>query len=189
MASSFADLLHCRNGVRQDERIIVPVNQVKIAFWPPETHIRYLATGFLNSCTALAIISPQAGILAHIAPIAPGSTTQSLEQTPNAALANARPLIAAVAQLYRAHQSKFNPSQTIVVAGIFNGNPAMADVIRMISAFATQLALPVTWKSYNVTTAQDRPEGHTSVIIYAAQVGSMPIVYMSTMTGAVRLYP
>jgi len=88
MSSSFADLLHCRNDIRQDGRIILEVNQVNIASRPPETDVRYLATGFLNACTAIAIISPQAGILAHIAPVAPDSTAQSLEQTANAALAN-----------------------------------------------------------------------------------------------------
>lgn len=48
---------------------------MQIAFWPPETTVRFLVTDALNACTAIAISSPKARILAHIAPLPNGTTT------------------------------------------------------------------------------------------------------------------
>nr|POF13270.1 hypothetical protein CFP56_10417 [Quercus suber] len=161
------------------EKIIVPMNEVGIAFWPPATRIIYLATAHLNSCTAIAIVSIQAGILAHIAPLPPGSTQQTLDQNPNASADNARTLLRAVVDLYRAHQDKFSSGQTYVVAGVFNNGPAMPDVLRMIQQFFANLGLPVIWKSYPVITESSRPEGYSSVVVKAERAGAMPHVYIN----------
>lgn len=160
------------------EKIIVPVNQVRIAIWPPLTTIRYLATAALNSCTGVVIVSPEAGILAHIAPLPPGTTQQHLNQNPNVANVNARSLLQAVANLYQANRSMFATSQTYVVAGIFGDRPAMPDVIRMINQFFANLRLPVIWKSYPVVIGR-RPEGYSSIVVHAERPGTMAVVYVN----------
>lgn len=56
-------------GIRgQPETVMVLMNEVRSALW---SSVRYLATEQLNSCTAIAILSNKAIILAHIAPRTP----------------------------------------------------------------------------------------------------------------------
>lgn len=175
MSVTIADVLR----LAESESTIVPMNQVAIAFWPPETTIRYLATGGLNSCTGIAVISSEAGILAHIAPLPPGSTQRTLETNPNAAIENARVLLQAVSQLYQANQDHFRTSETYVVAGIFNNSPAMPDVIRVIQRFFAGLGLQVIWRSYPVVAEGPRPEGFSSIVVHAERPGYMPKVYIN----------
>lgn len=175
MAVAFADVLR----LSESEKIIVPMNQVRIAFWPPETAVKFLATGGLNSCTGVAIISPQAGILAHIAPLPPGSTQRTLEQNPNASVDNAVALLRAVAGLCRANQDKFGTNQTYVVAGIFNNSPAMPDVVRIMQPFFVNLRLSVIWKRYPVVSEGARPEGYSNIVVHAERPGTMPKVYIN----------
>ncbi|PPJ59852.1 hypothetical protein CBER1_04938 [Cercospora berteroae] len=176
MAITFADVLRRQ----ESEKIIVPMNEVEIAHWQPQTPVKYLATGGLNGCTGVAIISLQAGILAHIAPLPPGSTQRTLDRNPNASVDNARALLQDIANLYRANQGKFVASQTYVVAGIFNNSPAMPDVIRMIRQLFASLQLPVIWKSYPVVSEGPRPEGYSSTVVHAERPGIMPAVYINS---------
>ncbi|KAK3616233.1 hypothetical protein LTR56_026094 [Elasticomyces elasticus] len=175
MAAAFTNVLR----VQESEKTVVSMNRVEVAFWPPETAVKYLATGGLNSCTGVAIVSPQAGILAHIAPLPPGSTQSTLDQSPNASVDNARVLLRAIADLYRSHQDKFGTSQTYVVAGIFNNSPAMSDAIRIIQQFFSNLQLPVIWKSYPVVTEGLRPNGYSNIVVHAEHLGAMPRVYIN----------
>lgn len=169
-------------GLLPHEKTIVATNDVGGAFWPPETAVKYLATGFLNACTGIVIISPLAGILAHIAPLPPGSTRESLARNPNAAVQNAQNLLRNVAQLYNANRAKFSSTQTIVVAGIFDNSPAMGQVIHVINAFFANLGLPIIWQSYPVLNADTRrPFGYSSIIIHAATRGATPIVYLNSV--------
>lgn len=51
---------------RRDDTNMVPMNRVGSGRW--SSTLQFLATEGLNGCTAVAITSEQAGILAHIAP-------------------------------------------------------------------------------------------------------------------------
>lgn len=175
MPTTFTDVLRRQ----ESEKIIVPMNRVAIAFWPSETSVKYLATGGLNGCTGIVIVSPRAGILAHIAPLPPGSTQQTLDRNPNTSVDNARVLLQAIIDLYQNNRDKFDISQTYVVAGVFNNSPAMPDVIRMIQQLFARLQLPVIWKSYPVLSEGLRPEGYSSTVVHAKHRGTMPDVYIN----------
>lgn len=163
-------------------RVIVAMNSVDIAFWLLETAVEYLATSNLNGCTGVVVVSPQAGILAYIAPVPLGTTRESLARDPYTGLRNAQSLLLEVARLYQTHRAKFSSTQTFVVAGIFNNNPAMGDVVRLINSFFANLRLSVAWKDYRVLDASvSRPVGHSSIIIHAATRGRMPTVYLNSV--------
>lgn len=163
---------------RGPETQVVQQNDVQIAFWPPETTVRFLVTAALNACTAVAIISPKAGILAHIAPLPNGTTTIAPGTNPGPE--HVRGLLRRLASLYLNNRSKFDPSETWVIAGIWNNQPAMADGIRLINAALTQLGLTATWRNYSVIPqGQPRREGETSVVIHTYQPGVMPRIYVN----------
>lgn len=156
--------------VRQDE--------VKMVQWPPRTSVRYLVTGALNSCTAIAIISPKAGILAHIAPLPDGTTR--IEPGTNPGRAHVTGHLNNLTTLYTNNRDKFDPSETWVIAGIWNNSPAMADGIRLANITLQRLGLQASWRQYPVIArGQPREEGRTAVVVYAHQQGAMPIVYVN----------
>ncbi|TKA65155.1 hypothetical protein B0A55_10978 [Friedmanniomyces simplex] len=121
------------------ETIEVQQNDVQIAFWPPESTVRYLVTGALNTCTAIAIISPRAGILAHIAPLPNGTT--GIQPGTDPGPVHVRGLLTTLTTLFMDNQDKFDPSETWVIAGIWNNRPAMEDGIRLTNAVLTRLRL------------------------------------------------
>ncbi|KAL1587584.1 hypothetical protein WHR41_03851 [Cladosporium halotolerans] len=170
--------LYVRALSRGSETVAVPQNDVRIAFWPPENKVRFLVTGALNACTAIAIISPKAGILAHIAPLPNGTTTIAPGTDPGPG--HIQGLLRRLATLYLSNRVHFNPTETWVVAGIWNNQPAMADGIRLMNAALTQLQLTAIWRNYPVMPrGQSRREGETSVVIHAYQEGMMPRVYIN----------
>jgi hypothetical protein len=175
MPVTYQDVLEAR----EELKIMVPMNQVAIAFWPPATAVQYLATGGLNACTGIAVVSLEAGILAHVSPLPIGSTPQSVQQNTHATLQNAQIALNAIRNLYQANQAKFATSQTYVVAGIRNNYPAMPDVIHLVNRFFGSLGLRVSWKEYGVVMRGPRPLGWTSIVIHAERQGAMPAVYLN----------
>ncbi len=163
---------------RGPESLEVHQNDVQIAFWPPETDVRYLVTGALNSCTAVAIISPTAGILAHIAPLPDGTTM--IEPGTNPGPAHVISLLQRLAALFVANRDEFNPRETWVIAGVWNNRPSMDDGIRLTNGVLGQLGLTPSWRSYSVIPPRgQRAEGQTSVVVHAYQEGVMPRVYVN----------
>ncbi|KAM3417755.1 hypothetical protein BST61_g5986 [Cercospora zeina] len=160
---------------RSPQTVHVTQNDVQMVDWPPVSHVRYLVTAHLNSCTAIAIVSPQAAILAHIAALPDGTT--EIRPGTNPGPAHVQSLLNRMMQLYNANRAKFNPAQTFVIAGIWNQQPAMEDGIRLVHRALQSLGLSTTWKNYPVLPPpQPRPEGFTSVVIEATQPGLMPQV-------------
>lgn len=175
---------------------------VGMALWPPRSEVIFLATGHLNACTAVAIISPEAAILAHIPPLPYGTTAAHLAQTPNLAVVNADRLLTEMARLYQRHQELFNPSQTIVICGVVDtpnqprGYAMEAVLLRIRQYMATVFRFPtqsIQWQSYPVLGPQERaavngPDGHVWVIIrYVPH--AMPRVIVSRTEGVAQVYP
>lgn len=174
-----ANLYSRLSRLDQDRIVRVEVNDVRMAVWPPNQTTQFLVTANLNACTAIAIISPTAGILAHIPPLPTNISEETLRENPNIGMWNVHRLVASLHNIYTANIAHFRDSRTFVVAGIFRQEPAMADAIRHINTYLQNLSLPVTWRSYPVVETGNRPEGFTSVVIWAETEGEMPAVFIN----------
>jgi hypothetical protein len=166
------------------ETVLVEVDTVRIVFWSPATNIRYLATGALNSCTAFAIISPRAGILAHILPLPHGSTAESLRADPMSHQAAARyvhRILQETGRLYNTWRILFNPSETYAVAGKIGDRAyASSAAVGLIRSLTEELGIPLKLEEYDVIfDGRPRETGRTSIVIDAATPGQMPAVYVN----------
>lgn len=164
----------------------VPMNGVGFADWPPESHIQFLVTSGLNGCTGVAIVSPKAGILAHIAPLPLDWTYEKLRANPNLGQENLDTRLREISNLLRVHGAKFDPAETYVFAGIYPDpntrapTPGQPETIRRINQFMSALRLPIIWKSYPVLpTTQSRPDGYSTIVVHAYAQGRMPKVYFN----------
>lgn len=171
---------------KYDEAVKAPANQtikvlqndVQIAYWPPDTQVQNLVTGCLNACTAIAIISPKAAILAHIGPLSNGTT--GIEPGTDPGPEHVTSLLTQMETLFLRNREKFDPSETWVVAGIWQNGPSMADGIHLANQMLRQYNLQPKWKSYQVLKrGQPRMSGQTTVVIEAYQRGAMPRVYLN----------
>ncbi|KAK1087305.1 hypothetical protein LTR33_001125 [Friedmanniomyces endolithicus] len=159
----------------QSHTIRVPQNAVQIAYWPPHGTTRVLATSGLNGCTALGIISPQAGILAHIAPIPGGQSATTGNDDPGKR--NLIRLVRAVIDLYNRNRTYFPVAQSFVVVAMYGGSTALPEHRQTIQAVLQRLGLSCTVKEYNVLDAgTPRSPGETSVAIVSDEGADAPPV-------------
>lgn len=162
----------------QSHTIQVPQNGVRIAYWPPHGTTRVLATSGLNGCTALGIISPQAGILAHIAPIPEGQSTATGNDDPGKR--NLIRLVQAVIDLYNRNRAYFPEAQSFVVVAMYGGSTALPEHRQTIQAVLQRLGLRYIVKEYNVLApGTPRSPGETSVAIVSDGTGRMPTIYVN----------
>ena len=149
-------------------KVYVPMNQVDIAFW---SEIDYLYTHSLNSCTGVSIVSPKAGILAHIPPRPSPNQSGDL---------NLRNMLQRVINLYNQNRQYFSQSRSIIVLGVWNNEPSSADQVRVVRLILGQLGLPIRAVDYNVLgVAAARPTGYTSMVIASNGDGHWPTVYVN----------
>lgn len=160
----------------------VPQNDVQMVSWPPETQVRFLVTGHLNSCTAVAIISPKAAILAHIAPLPNDTTNDHLRANPRLGEQHVTYMMQRLAALYSGNLSKFERRETYIVAGIYSNRPSMESGIQIINNGLRILGLRPDWKQYDVLPSPQRQTwDQTSVVIFAETLGEMPRVTINNM--------
>lgn len=170
-----AEMSHSQN---QSYTIQVPQNAVRIAFWPPHGTTRVLATSGLNGCTALGIISLQAGILAHIAPLPEGQFASTGDDDPGKR--NLISLVQAVIDLYNQNRAYFPTAQSFVVVAMYGGATALPEHRQTVQAVLQRLGLPCIVKEYNVLNpGTPRSPGETSVAIVSDGLGNMPTIYVN----------
>ncbi|KAK1045596.1 hypothetical protein LTR74_018105 [Friedmanniomyces endolithicus] len=175
------------------DTVLVNMNEVKIAFWPPSGPTRVLATEGLNGCTGVGIISRHAGILAHIAPLPPVETWSGLTDPGKQ---NLILKLQAVINLYNTYRHYFPQAESFVVIAYHLGSVANAEADRVVRAVLGRLGLSITTRLYNVLEAgTDRASGRTAIVIVAAVQGVMPVVEDETGSlsefarNALRTYP
>lgn len=132
---------------------------------------RYLYTQALNSCTAVAVTSERAAILAHIAPS--GQNTIGDQ--------NVVHRMQEVIDLYGNARKKgmFPGPSSIVLAAIYDGAIALPHQIDVIKKVLGKLRLAFTYREYNVRNEnEDRRDGETSMIIHCTP-GARPHLYVN----------
>lgn len=162
----------------QSQTVQVLQNAAQIAYWPPYGTTRVLATSGLNGCTALGIVSPLAGILAHIAPLSDGQSATSDDDDPGKR--NLINLVQAVIDLYNQNRAYLAVAQSFVVVAIYGGSTALPEHRQTIQAVLQRLGLPCIVKEYNVLeTGTPRAPGETSVVIVSDGLRNMPAVFVN----------
>ncbi|OJJ51380.1 hypothetical protein ASPZODRAFT_127452 [Penicilliopsis zonata CBS 506.65] len=121
----------------------VQMNQVHFILFA--SNIRAIGTRNLNGCTAVAIVSPFAAILAHIPPL-PYPTTD-----PYVGLDNVQAKMGEVAFLYQQNRRFFPSDQSsLVVGAIFGGAVALSDHLTCIRGLVEQNGLTAELALYEV---------------------------------------
>ncbi|CAK1354037.1 hypothetical protein CB0940_02046 [Cercospora beticola] len=147
----------------------VQMNAVASVEW--SSGKQYLYTQGLNSCTAVAITSERAGILAHIGP---SRKNRSGDQ-------NVIDHMQEIIKIYNTGRAKglFLEPGSVVLAAIYNGSVALPDQVNVVKKVLDRLQLPFKYKEYRVREAtEDRPTGETSLIIHCAP-GQKPQMYVN----------
>lgn len=121
----------------QPETVLVLQNEVKLASWLPRAPTKWLATEELNGCTGVAIISPHAGILAHIAPVPTLASVSTGRNDPGRENLTAK--LQEVIYLYNRFRQFFAANQGHVVAALFGGTQALPEAIRMATGVLYRL--------------------------------------------------
>lgn len=167
MASTFDRLRNSR------ETVVVLMNEAKIALFPPYSPIKNLITEGLNGCSGIVIISPYAGILAHIPPI-PRATTD-----PTAGMRNVNLVMARVEQMYRENLRYFPTTHTWTVAAMYQSSIALQEQVTAISTVLTRLGLSPRMVTYDVVRpGMTRTPDKGTIIITAIAQGQFPIVML-----------
>ena len=155
--------------------IHVPRGGMEVAIFPPGGPYHYLWTDHLNSCTAVAIVSPQANFLAHITPTGDADNSRRAAER----------LLRGMVSGYRNNESAFASSRTYIFVAIFTDEDgrrvAMPQHVQMaIHALQNTLQLPLRQIQYDVLgETAPRPLGWSSVVIEFAGERHMPNVYLN----------
>ncbi|KAH0842988.1 hypothetical protein AYO21_03298 [Fonsecaea monophora] len=158
-----------------DRTIYVPMNRVDIAFW---SRTDYLYTDSLNGCTAVIIISPHAGILAHIAPRPSGAELNRVNAEDGDR--NLREKMQQVIDLYNANRYYFQDARTRVVVAVYRYSIALPTTVNTIDAILNHLRLPIRTNHYDVLEPNSqRPFGHTYIVIASRGSGYWPTLYVN----------
>lgn len=151
------------------DAILVPMNEVMSCHWGPDQ--QFLATEGLNGCTAIAILSKFAGVLAHVAPMTEVATGDQ----------NTRELLQRVIQAYNTgrQHNVFPPATSVVLAAVYQGNVALPDAVDLIKRVLNRLEIPIMYKEYRVRERRQlRMSGETSIVL-RGQSGCDPEVYIN----------
>ncbi|KAK3672621.1 hypothetical protein LTR78_007433 [Recurvomyces mirabilis] len=160
----------------RSDTIVVPMNQAGHCTWDRR---RYLATQQLNGCTALALVSSEAGILVHIAPINPN--LHGKDAPGNAELDNARGLLQQVITVYNTYtrMGVFPDPSAITVLAIHEGRVAVPVHIKLIQGILTHLSIPSTVHQYGTKQGGEaRSESDNSVVV-EGEKGRPPKLYIN----------
>ncbi|KAL9102093.1 MAG: hypothetical protein Q9163_002716 [Psora crenata] len=135
--------------------------------------VQCLGTQHLNSCTAVAIVSSEAAILAHIPP-RPSASDPDRATGDKHAEAQAK----AISVLFRLHQQDFqHGSGGVVVYAVADRQIALEDQKRIIENQITGCGIPFTSVAYDVLKlSEERSVGKGEVLIDARQ--GKPIVWV-----------
>ena len=155
---------------RQTHEVVM--DTVKLLVFSQDPNRPAIGTKDLNSCTAVAIVSPYAAILAHIPP-QPYPTDD-----PNLGMWNVQSRMNGVIHLYHHNRAYFPPNRTysIVVGGTYNSDFVLYDQVKQIRDMLRQNHLEPMMKVYEVHL-----NGHASpaqgTVFIDARSGS-PIVFV-----------
>ncbi|RVX75977.1 hypothetical protein B0A52_00334 [Exophiala mesophila] len=145
--------------------VLVPMNKVRIAVWDSTP---YLGTEGLNGCTGVAIISKTAGILAHIAPLPPGTYSNTDDAGHENLVAKMEQMIS----LYNMHEAHFLEARSCIVAAVHESAVALPEAVATIRTILHHLELPVKVIYYKVLESGTfRMPGQTSIVIDATARG------------------
>lgn len=153
----------------RNDTLLVPMNEVKSGRW--SSSLQFLATEGLNGCTAVAVMSENAGILAHIAPrtiITPGDQ-------------NVRLLMQQVINHFNLGRQYglFPPASGIILAAVYEGMVALPEARAVIQAVLDRLGVSIQYEEYHVRKQdQARARGETSFIIHGGN-GAKPQMYIN----------
>ena len=157
------------------------INDVKIVSWPPRTP-HFLVSGPLYGSTAIVIFSPQAAILANIAPLSLGTNNTGTETGPE----HIRQMLNSLCDVFSAHRDVLDPQtcKAWVIAGFWKDRPVMREGILLIKSALAQMGLTTPrWKSYQITPLGARPgEGAIIVVVQGPRQGWMPKVHIESST-------
>lgn len=148
----------------------VGMNQAQLVIFG-KSNIKAIGTQHLNGCTAVAVVSPFAAILAHILP-QPYPTTDS-----SVATRNLQARMTEVLTLYQQNRAYFPQDSTSLVVGArFGGVTALPDQLDMINHLLRENGLTVFQKEYNVTEGRHKTAAQGTVFIDARS--GTPVVYV-----------
>jgi len=145
---------------------------VEILIFSQDSNRPAIGTRDLNSCTAVAIVSPYAAILAHINPWPYPSTD------PGARIQNVQDRMNEMMNLYRRYLTCFPLHQTysIVVGGTYNNNFVLYDQVNWIRDMLRRDNLEPMMEEYEV-----HQHGHSGpaqgAVFIDARSGS-PVVFV-----------
>lgn len=109
---------HLRGG-EPSKTLTAATNSAHVLVWNHETKPRFLAIQDLRNCAVVVITSPQAAILAHITPAAPGASGGDVSVVAQK-----------IQEHYFVYRDAFPPSKTQA----------------MVALFPTEGVVPVGWK-------------------------------------------
>ncbi|RMJ21688.1 hypothetical protein PHISP_07437 [Aspergillus sp. HF37] len=153
-----------------DGTISVTMNAVQfIAFQQPKPTC--LVTEGLNGCSAIAIVSQHAAILAHVVP-----RLSTVSDNPHEGDQNMQARMNEVAALFRHYSNSFGGNRACVVYAVMGGSTALPDQKAIIDRTLQTLGLDYTNCPYIVVPTASRQPGHGTIVI-DARSGS-PKVYV-----------
>lgn len=160
------------------QTVLVQQNEVKIAFWKPRGQTKWLATEGLNGCTGVAIISPYAGILAHISPVPSMASSSTGRNDPGQENLFAK--LQLVISLYNTYKPFFTSSEGYIVAAVFRGTHALPQAIQTARAVLGRIGVQPAVHNYDVLApGTTRASGQTSIVIEAGALGAMPKIFVN----------
>lgn len=157
-----------------DSTVVVNMNEVRLTILQEEG-ILSLATAGLNGCSAVAIASSSAAILAHIAPRPIPDTDPN---DCHAGDRNVKSKMAEFRALFCRYRDHFIPeTNPWVISAFYETNIALPDQKSIIEMSLEELGLPFANAAYFALNArEDRSTGHGTVVIDARE--GFPIVYV-----------
>lgn len=161
---------HFEQVIRLPGTVNVPVNAVRFMAFQSAGQT-CLVTHGLNSCSAIAIVSQHAAILAHIAP-QPATNSNN----PYAGDQNMQARMNEVATLFTSYSTYFQGNHVWVVYAVMGNWIALPDQKAIIDRTLEGLGLNYTNCPYTVVPGLYRPPGHGTVVVDARN--GTPEVYI-----------
>lgn len=153
----------------------VRMNDVDLALSIPSDRTRFFTTENLSASTAVAIFSPTAAIIAHIAPTDPENPSLHWE-------ANLETKLRDIEELLLSHRQHFRFPQVVTLAAHESSVGFLAaETVHSINEFLHDV-FDIPWRNIRLHPyrlgSQQRQEGETSLVIWWKENGELPIVCM-----------
>lgn len=151
------------------------MNDVDLALSIPSRRTRFFTTENLSASTVVAIFSPTAAIIAHVAPTDPETPGLYWEE-------NLKTKLRDVEELLLSHRQHFRfPQVVILAAHELSVGFLAAEEVYSINEFLHG-AFDIPWRNIRLHPyrlgSQQRQEGETSLVVWWKENGELPIVYM-----------